>query len=97
MPSFPVLPVIILLIVLTPISALELLCGNATELRRWWTPQSFRNVAVALAMKTGPPSEAVHLAISGEGLSECIDESLSSVFVSLYDGPIGVAIDNRGS
>ena len=57
-PSFPVLPVIILFTVLTPISALQLLCGNATELRRWWTPQSFKNCVVALAVNAGPPSEA---------------------------------------
>ena len=34
-PSLPTLPVINLLTVLTPTSALQLLCGNATELSRW--------------------------------------------------------------
>ena len=37
-PSFPILPVINLLTVLTPTSALQFLCGNATELTRWCTP-----------------------------------------------------------
>ena len=47
MPSCPTLPVINLLIVLTPTSALQLLCGNATELSRWCTPHSWRKCRVA--------------------------------------------------
>ncbi len=39
-PFLPVLPVMSRLTVLTPSSALQLLCGKATELRRWCTPQS---------------------------------------------------------
>ena len=51
------LPVISLLMVLTPISARQLLWGKATELRRWCTPQSERNCLVASAINSGPPSD----------------------------------------
>ena len=56
-PSFPMLPVISRLTVFTPISARQLLWGKATELRRWWIPQSRRNCRVVWAMNSGPPSE----------------------------------------
>ncbi len=39
-------------------SALQLLWGNATELRRWWTPQSWRNCVVVVDVNSGPPSVA---------------------------------------
>ena len=58
LPCGSVLLVIRRLTVLTPISALQLECGNATEDRRWWTPQSFRNWRVAVAVNSGPPSVA---------------------------------------
>ncbi|KAH3815342.1 hypothetical protein DPMN_143864 [Dreissena polymorpha] len=44
--------------VFTPISALQLLCGKATEHRRWCTSQSLRIRRVAAAVNSGPPSEA---------------------------------------
>ena len=56
-PSFPTLPVINLLMVLTPISALQLLWEKATELRRWCIPQLCRNCLVVLATNSGPPSD----------------------------------------
>ena len=56
-PSFPVLPVINSLMVLTPTSALQLLCGMATELRRWCTPQLRRNCLELWATNSGPPSD----------------------------------------
>ena len=43
---------------LTPISALQFECGNATDDRRWCMPQSFRNWRVAVAVNSGPPSVA---------------------------------------
>ena len=55
--SFSTLPVINLLTVLTPISALQLLCGNATELRWWCTPHWRRNSLVAWDMNSGPASD----------------------------------------
>ena len=51
------LSMIILFIVFTPISALLLLWGNATDERRWWTPQLRRNVDVAVDVNSGPPSD----------------------------------------
>jgi len=44
----PVLPAMSRFMVLTPISVLQLLCGNATELRWWCTPcpQSWMNCLV---------------------------------------------------
>ena len=56
-PSFPTLPAINLLTVLTPTSALHLLCGNATELRRWCTPHWCRNFLVVWDTNSGPPSD----------------------------------------
>jgi hypothetical protein len=56
----PVLSAIRRLSVLAPTSALQLLWGKDTEDRRWCTPQSWRNyfVAVAVAVNSGPPSDA---------------------------------------
>jgi len=56
-PSFPTLPVINLLTVLTTTSALQLLCANATELRRWCTPHWHRNSLVLWDMNLGPLSD----------------------------------------
>ena len=55
-PFFPTLPVINLLTVLTPTSALQFLCGNATELRQWCTPHWRRNSLVVWDTNSGPPS-----------------------------------------
>ena len=55
-PPGPVLPTNIRLTVFTPNSALQLLCGCATLLTRCCTPQLRRNVSVAPAMNSGPPS-----------------------------------------
>ena len=41
----------------TPSSARQLECGLATDERRCWTPQSFKNCCVAPAVNSGPPSE----------------------------------------
>ena len=57
-PLGPVLSTRSRFIVFTPISALQLLCGKATEERRWCTPQVLRNVLVLLATNSGPPSDA---------------------------------------
>lgn len=57
-PVGPVFPDISLFIVLTPISALQLLCGLATELSLWFTPQFFRKSEVEVEVNSGPPSEA---------------------------------------
>ena len=56
-PPGPVLPTNIRLTVFTPSSALHLLCGCATLLTRWSTPQLRRNVSVAPAMNSVPPSD----------------------------------------
>ena len=53
-----VLFVISRLTVLTATSARQLECGYATEERRWWTPQSWRNLRVTAAVNSGPPSDA---------------------------------------
>ena len=58
LPLEPVFPMIRRLIVFTAISARLLLCGYATELRRWRTPQSCINFWVVWATNSGPPSEA---------------------------------------
>ena len=58
LPSVAVLSVSRRFIVLTPISARQLLCGNATDDSRCWTPQVRRNCGVACAVNSGPPSEA---------------------------------------
>ncbi len=55
-PFSGVLPASARLIVFTPISARELLCGLATEQRRWCTPQLVRKVLVTVAVNSGPPS-----------------------------------------
>ncbi len=54
LPSPLTFPVMSRFIDLTPISARQLLWGNATELRRWLTPQSFRNRWVMLVVNSGP-------------------------------------------
>ena len=56
-PPGPVLPTNIRLTVFTLSSALQLLCGCATLLTRWCTPQLRRNVSVAPVMNSGPPSD----------------------------------------
>ena len=58
LPCGSVLFVISLLTVFTPISALQLEWGNATDERRWCTPQSFKSCWVACALNCGPPSVA---------------------------------------
>ena len=58
LPLAVTLPVSRRFIVFTPTSALQLLWGNATELRRWWTPQSWRNCVVVVDVNSGPPSVA---------------------------------------
>ena len=58
LPLADMLPARSLLIDLTPISARQLLCGKATELRRWCMPQSLRNWTVMAAVNSGPPSVA---------------------------------------
>ena len=50
-------PVISRLMVFTPISALQLLWGNATELRRWCNPQWRWKSLVVWAVNSGPPSD----------------------------------------
>ena len=45
-PSVAVLSVMSRLTVFTPTSARQLLCGNATDDRRWFTPQLAKNVVV---------------------------------------------------
>ena len=57
LPSCPVFFMISLFTVLTPISALLLLWGNATDDRRWCTPQLRKNFAVADDVNSGPPSD----------------------------------------
>ena len=56
LPSPRRLPVTKRFIDFTPISALQLLWGLATELSRWWTPQSAKNFWVVWAVNSGPPS-----------------------------------------
>ena len=56
-PPGPVLPASIRLTVFTPTSALQLLCGFATLLKRCSTPQLRRNVSVGPALNSGPPSD----------------------------------------
>ena len=56
-PLGPVLPASIRLTVFTPTSALQLLCGFATPLKRCSTPQLRRNVSVGPALNSGPPSD----------------------------------------
>ena len=58
LPLADMLPARSLLIDLTPISARQLLCGKATELRRWCMPQSLRNWTVMAAVNSGSPSVA---------------------------------------
>ena len=58
LPRGSVLLVMMRLMVLTPISALQLECGNATEESRWWMPQSLKNWRVQVAVNSGPPSVA---------------------------------------
>ncbi len=57
-PFSPVLSVMRRFIVFTPISALQLLWGNATDDRRWCTPQSRKKAHVSVAVNSGPPSVA---------------------------------------
>ena len=56
-PFLHTLSVISRLMVLTPISALQLLWGKATELSLWWIPQSDRNFLVECATNSGSPSD----------------------------------------
>ena len=51
-----VFSVMSLFTVFTPTSALQLLCGNATDDMRCRTPQFFKKVFVAVAENSGPPS-----------------------------------------
>ena len=51
-----VLLLIIRLTVFTATSALQFECGNATDDQQWYTPQSFRNWHVTVAVNSGPPS-----------------------------------------
>ena len=44
------------LTVFTATSALQFECGNATDYKRWCTPQSFRNWHVTVTVNSGPPS-----------------------------------------
>ena len=57
-PRGPVLSAIMRFTVFTLFSALQLLCGNATAERRWWTPHDLRNFCVELAVNSGPPPDA---------------------------------------
>ena len=56
LPGGLVLLVISRLTVFTVTSALQFECGNATDDRRWCTPQSFRNWLITAAVNSGPPS-----------------------------------------
>ena len=58
-PDGEVLDLIIRLIVFTPISALQFECGNATDERRWSTPQDRRKDCVEAATNSEPPSLAI--------------------------------------
>ena len=42
--------------VFTAISAREFACGLAVDVRRWFTPQDFKNSVVMPAVNWGPPS-----------------------------------------
>ena len=53
LPFGVVLSVMIRLSDFTPISALQLDCGNATDNRRWCTLHSIRNCCVAVAVNSG--------------------------------------------
>ena len=58
-PSSPFGPVLFMmrrLHVLSPTSALQFECGNATNDMRRWTPQAFRKLCVRAAMTLGPTS-----------------------------------------
>jgi hypothetical protein len=57
-PFGPVLSVMRRFIVFTPISARQLLCGKATDDRRWCTPHLCRNDLVPVEVNSGPPSDA---------------------------------------
>ena len=67
------------LTVLTPISALQLLCGNAVEDSLWWIPQSKRNFLVSFDVNSGPPSEA-----SSPGIPNVVNLRLRH-FISPFD------------
>ena len=43
--------------VLTPNSARQLLCGKATDDRRWWMPQRRKKSWVKNEVNSGPPSD----------------------------------------
>ena len=58
LPVVLVLLVIICLTVFTATSALQFECGNATDDKRWYTPQSVRNWHVTVAVNSRPPSVA---------------------------------------
>ena len=57
-PLGPVLLVRIRFMILTPISALQLQCGKATDDSRWWTPHPRRKPWRVFDWNSGPPSEA---------------------------------------
>ena len=44
--------------ILTPNSALQLLCGKAIDDSRWWTPHVRRKPWRVFDWNSGPPSEA---------------------------------------
>ena len=59
--SSPLVPVLLVMrrsTVFTPISALQLLCGNATDESWWCTPQVLRKRRVVVEVNSGPPSDA---------------------------------------
>ena len=87
LPLEPVFPMIRRLIVFTAISARQLLCGYATELRRWWTPQSCRNFWVVW----GPPSE--DSSIGGKSTPEAVDQTLGSFCCSFHNWPVRVTVN----
>ena len=84
-PPGPVLPTNIRLTVFTPSPALQLLCGCATLLTRWYTPPLRRNVSVAPVMNLGPPSDEISSAmpkVTNTLRSAAISHLVPSVFSS---------------
>ena len=62
-PSAFMLSISILFMVLTPTSALQLLCGKAVDDCLWCIPQLSRNFEVSCDVSSGPPSDASSSAI----------------------------------
>ena len=93
-PLEPVLPTNIRMTVFMPSSAMQLLCvWRATLLTRWCTPQLRRNVSVAPAMNSGPPSDESSSAMPKvTNTAECSNTSFGAVCILFYHGPIGVPI-----